>query len=747
MRAPLTTITLLVAVACSGSAAIYTPVTSYEATETDLTVTGSTGDAGLTVAIVTGGTNGAPPATDGDRVLRLTISGETDRKVEFRHNWSATTYDLAGEDVLLADVYVASAAALPGIVGIWSTNWSPPDMWQPGTGIPTSVGQWTTVSFNVSTREQVGLDHIWAFVLEDLAGTSGVVYVDHLRLRRPGTATGPPGVAALGLADHNAITWKNQSGAGIDGYHVYRAASATGPFTRLTATPVVAEPYSDPTTPGSPRQYYYVTSVTGGEESAPSETVSAVFNGLSDEALLDWVQYQTFRYFWDYAHPVSGMAREGLTHSSNTCALGGTGMGLMAIVVGVERGWITRAEGAARVLQILTFLDETATRYHGAWSHWIDGNTGATLPFGPNDDGGDLVETAYAVQGMLTVRQYFDGADATETEIRARATSMWESVEWDWYRRYPGSDVLYWHWSPNVGWAMNLPVRGYNETMITYLLAIASPTHPMPASSYHNGWAGSASYTNGGTFYGQTIAVGPDYGGPLFYTHYSHLGFDPRYKRDAYCNYFDNSRAISLVHQAYSSDNPLEFAGYHRWLWGLTASASPPPTYYMAHAPFNDNGTITPTAALSAMPFTPEASLAALRYMLDNYTPELTGPYGLYDALNPQLGWIADTQLAIDQGPIVIMIENYRTGLLWDLFMSNPEIAPMMQAIGMHYEVDYDKDGAIGINDFDVFAGCLGGPDVVGACGPDTAAAADLDRDDDVDLGDMQVFQRLFTGP
>jgi hypothetical protein len=738
-------LTTLLILAAGARADVFTPLASYEPDESDLAVTASAADPGLSVAIVPGGTGGAPAATDGDYVLRVTINGETDRKVEFRHNWSSTTYDLAGEDVLLADIYVASSGALPDLVGVWSTNWSPPDAWQPATGLPIPVGSWTTVIFDVSTREQTGLDYIWAFVLEDLASTSGVLYVDNLRFRRGGPTSGPQGVAALGCDGYNAVTWKPT--AGVDGVHVYAADAPDGPFVRLTTQPVLDEPYAEPRPAGSPRRYYRLTAVNDGAESGPSATVSAAFNGLSDEALLDWIQWQTFRYFWDYAHPVSGLTREGLTHPSNTCALGGTGMGLMAIVVGVERGYITRQEGAARVLQILTFLDDVTPRYHGAWSHWIDGTTGATIPFGPNDDGGDLVETAYVVQGMLTVRQYFDAADPTESEIRARATSLWESVEWDWYRRFAGSDVLYWHWSPNVGWAMNVTVRGYNETMITYLLAIASPTHPMPASSFHNGWAGSSSYTNGGMFYGHTIDVGPDFGGPLFFTHYSHLGFDPRYRRDAYCNYFENSRAIALVHQAYSQDNPFGYDGYHRWMWGLTASASPPPTGYMAHAPFNDNGTIAPTAALSSMPFTPAESIAALRYMLDNYTPALTGPYGLYDALNPGLNWISDTHLAIDQGPIVVMIENHRTALCWDLFMANPEIGAMLADIGMYYEVDYDESGTIDAADFAVFADCLAGPDLTGACAGDLAADSDLDNDGDVDLRDTRIFQRLFTGP
>ncbi len=730
-------------------AEIVTPVASYEPGETTLTVTKNAGDVGLSIAIVPGGVSGAPPATDGVNVLKVTITNETDRKVEFRHTWTGPHYDLAGNNVLLADVYIATAGAIPGLMGIWSQNWNPPDAWQIATGIPTTTGTWKTISLDVSAREQTGLTYIWAFIFENLAGTSGVAYVDNLRLVGPGGAPSlVTGVAALGCEGHNAIAWKPLTAPGLAGYNIYRALAETGPFAQLNAGPLPDAEYEDATGPGSPRYYYYVTAVIDGNESAPSEVVSAQWNGLSDEYLLDWVQQETFRYFWDYGHPVSGLAREGLTHGYDICATGGTGMGLMAIVVGTERGFVTRAAAAGRVQQILTFLDTSATRYHGAWSHWINGSTGATIPFSPQDDGGDLVETAYLAAGLLTVRQYFDDpVDPVEVGIRTRATAMWEGIEWDWYRRFPGSEVLYWHWSPNFGWAMNLPIRGYNETMIVYLLAIASPTHPMPASSYANGWAGLPSYANGGTFYGYPLAVGPDYGGPLFFVHYSFLGFDPRYKRDAYCNYYEYGRNVALVHQAYSIDNPGGFAGYCRWLWGLTSSDGP--GGYRAHYPFYDDGTISPTAALGSMPFVPDESRAFLRYLLDNYAPAVIGAYGLDDALNPQLGWTSGTQLAIDQGPIVVMIENARSGLLWRLFMANPEIAPMLAAIGMYFEVDYDSDGDVDGADVLTWAACVAGPEVTSPPPPSTPAQfadADLDNDADVDLHDAAVVQQIFTG-
>lgn len=737
----LTGLVLLMLSATPAWAAIDTLIASYEPSETDLTVTA--GDTGLTVTRVLGGSGGIPSATDGQYVLKVQFSGE-DGKVEFRHDWSASTYDLAGNDVLLADVYIATSSALPGLMGIWSSNWNPPDAWQIATGIPTAVGTWTTVSFDLGDRTQTDLNQIWAFVFEDMPGASGTAYVDNLRLRRNDATPTPASLAANAFADRNELVWPPVKDTTLQGYNLYRSVVETGPFTKLNPQLLAGCFYSDPVGADAPEYFYRVTAVAGGLETSPSNVVAAVYNGLTDDQLLDLEQEAAFRYFWDYAHPVSGMAREGLTHWNEICATGGTGMGLMAIVVGADRGFVTRSAAAVRVQKILTFLETSATRYHGAWAHWINGTTGQTIPFSTYDDGGDLVETAYLTQGLLTVRQYFAGSDATEVDVRARATRLWEGVDWNWYRRYDDSQVMYWHWSPNYAWTMNMPIRGYNEAMIVYLLAVASPTHPVPPSTYANGWEGDPGYANGNTYYGFVQWVGPPLGGPLFFTHYTFLGFDPRYKRDAYCNYYDNHRNISLIHRAYSSANPNNFGGYNRWAWGLTASASTAEGGYWAHCPTSDNGTIAPTAALSAMPYTPAESLATLRYFADTYGASLWGTYGFLDAFNPGLNWYSDTYLAIDQGPIVVMIENYRSGLCWRLFMSNPEIPAMVRAIGFRYEVDFDQDGYIQFDDFVSFASCLNGPGNVPGC---SGSDADLDDDTDVDLGDFSVFQGLFTGP
>jgi hypothetical protein len=495
----------------------------------------------------------------------------------------------------------------------------------------------------------------------------------------------PRDIIATGHDSRIDLRWPVVIDPNLDGYNIYRTESLKAPFIKLNNAVHKASVYSDFCGVNDQTYYYQVKSVAirGGGESAPSPIVSATSYAMTDEQLLTSVQEATFRYFWDYGHPVSGLAREGygFSHSTDTCTSGGTGMGLMALCVGAQRNFVTRAQAAARVLQILTFLEEKATRFHGAWSHWIHGVTGATKPFSQYDDGGDLVETAYLAQGMLTVRQYFnDASDPVETEIRRRATRMWEGVEWSWYRRQPRSDVLYWHWSPNYDWQMNFAIRGYNECMITYLLAIASPTHPIPASCYYAGWAKSADYANGNAYYGYQQWVGPEKGGPLFFTHYSFLGFDPRNKSDKFCDYFENSRNISLINRAYCMENPRGYAGYSDLVWGLTASFDP--WGYSAHSPTNDNGTIAPTAALSAMPYVPTESLATLKGLYHTRGKHIWGPFGFVDAFNPAQKWYAPGSVAIDQGPIVIMIENYRTHLCWDLFMANPEIRPMLDAIG-----------------------------------------------------------------
>ena len=398
---------------------------------------------------------------------------------------------------------------------------------------------------------------------------------------------------------------------------------------------------------------------------------------VSDEELLTIVQQRTFKYFWDFAHPESGLARE-RNSSGDIITSGGSGFGIMALVVGMERNFITRDQGLDQMKKILAFL-ETADRFHGAFPHWINGSTGDVVPFSTNDNGGDLVETSFLMQGLLTFRQYLDPDLVNERSLIDRINTLWEAVEWDWYTR-EGQDVLYWHWSPDKQWTMNHAIQGYNEALITYFLAAASPVHSIEASVYHKGWARNGDIVNNKDFYGINLPLGYDYGGPLFFAHYSFLGLDPRNLSDTYANYWTQNVNHSRINHAYSGENPKNFVGYSDENWGLTASDNQ--NGYSAHSPTHDLGVITPTAALSSFPYTPVESMKALKFFYYTLGDRLWGPYGFYDAFNLTEGWTADSYLAIDQGPIVVMIENHRTGLLWDLFMSAPEVQVAIGKLG-----------------------------------------------------------------
>ncbi len=398
---------------------------------------------------------------------------------------------------------------------------------------------------------------------------------------------------------------------------------------------------------------------------------------ITDDELLTLVQQQTFKYFWDFGHPASGLARERNT-SGNIVTTGGSGFGVMAILVGIQRNFITRMEGVQRLDKIVNFLT-TADRFHGAWPHWMDGNTGDVVPFSPNDDGGDLVETSFMLQGLLTARQFLNPLDATENALIAKINILWEAVEFDWYTR-GGENVLYWHWSPRVDWTMNFKVRGYNEALIMYFLAAGSPTHTITANVYHQGWARSGGIANGRTFYGTVLPLGTDYGGPLFFAHYSFLGLDPRGLSDTYANYWTQNVSHTAINHAHCVVNPNNKIGYSDECWGLTASDNE--GGYSAHSPTNDLGVISPTAALSSFPFTPVESMKALKFFYYTIGDRTWGSYGFYDAFNPGKGWFGTSTIAIDQGPIIVMIENYRTGMLWDLFMTSPEVQTAMTKLG-----------------------------------------------------------------
>jgi hypothetical protein len=403
---------------------------------------------------------------------------------------------------------------------------------------------------------------------------------------------------------------------------------------------------------------------------------------VSDNELLTLVQRQTFRYFWDFGHPTSGLARERNT-SGDIVTTGGSGFGLMAMVVAMERGFITRTEGLERLKKIIDFL-ATADRFHGAWPHWLNGATGKVQPFSPKDNGGDLVETSYLVAGLLTVRQYLNSTVSEEKYLIDKINDLNKSVEWDWYTK-EASKVLYWHWSPNYGWEMNHQIKGYNEALITYIMAASSPSHTIAADVYDQGWAGSGAIKNGKSFYGIKLPLGYDYGGPLFFAQYSFLGINPNGLSDKYANYLEQNVNHSLINRAHCINNPNNFVGYSASCWGLTASDNN--TGYSAHSPTNDLGIISPTAAISSIPYTPTESLEALKFFYYTLGDRLWGEYGFYDAINLTDDWTATSTLAIDQGPIIVMIENYRTGLLWNLLMSAPEVKSGLTKLGFTYKL------------------------------------------------------------
>ncbi|MBU2927665.1 glucoamylase family protein [Winogradskyella psychrotolerans] len=413
----------------------------------------------------------------------------------------------------------------------------------------------------------------------------------------------------------------------------------------------------------------------------------------TENSLLDTIQYQTINYFWEGAEPNSGLARERLhlddeyaLSPKQTVTIGGSGFGLMAIIVGVERGFINKEEALNRFLKNVDFL-EKADRFHGAWPHWLDGETGKVLAFSKKDDGGDLVETAFLIQGLLTVAEYFNGDTEKERQLVAKIDALWKSVEWDWYTK-DGEDVLYWHWSPNYGWDMNFPIGGYNECLIMYVLAAASPTHPISKSVYEKGWARNGKIVSDQKYYGEELVLNyyehnNHSVGPLFWAHYSYLGLNPNGLTDQYADYWKLTQNQAKIHYKYAVDNPKHYKGYGDSLWGLTSSYSV--KGYHGHRPESDVGVISPTAALSSFPYTPKESMNVLENIYKNHD-SLVGKYGPYDAFSFEANWYTPRYLAIDQGPIPVMIENYRTGLLWDIFMKNKNVQTGLDKLGFKYK-------------------------------------------------------------
>ncbi len=407
------------------------------------------------------------------------------------------------------------------------------------------------------------------------------------------------------------------------------------------------------------------------------------FTQISDSALLDLVQKQTFKYFWDFGHPVCGMALERNNGDNNVVTSGGSGFGIMAMIVAANRGFITRTDAVTRLNTITNFLTTKCTRWHGAFSHWINGNTGATVAFG-NNNGADIVETSYLLQGLLTARQYFNSnTDVNEVKLRDSINSIWNTVDWSWFTQNSTQKSIYWQYNPSytaTADIWSIPVAGWNEALITYVLAASSTTHAITKDVYDKGWANSGAIKNGTSYYGIVLPLGQSYGGPLFFAHYSFLGINPTGLSDAYANYQTQNTAHTQINYNYCMANPKAYYGYSSACWGLTASDIS--GSYTASSPTNDQSYIAPTAAISSMPYTPTQSMNALRFFYYKLGNKVWGNYGFVDAFSLNNLWFASSYLAIDQGPQIVMIENYRTGLLWNLFVSCPEIKTGMKSLG-----------------------------------------------------------------
>ncbi len=427
----------------------------------------------------------------------------------------------------------------------------------------------------------------------------------------------------------------------------------------------------------------------------PASAINTKEEKLSDEALLDLVEERTFRYFWDGAESNSGMACERIhtdgvypQNDQTVVTSGGAGFGVMAILAGIKRGYITREEAVERLEKITNFL-EKADRFHGVWPHWMYGETGKVKPFSKKDDGGDLVETSFMAQGLLCVRQYFKDGSEREKALAAKADELWKGIEWDWHRGADKENVLFWHWSPNHAWDMNFRIRGYNECLITYVLAACSPTHGVPAEVYHEGWAEGGKITEDppeafGIKLPLRHQAAPEYGGPAFWAHYSFLGLNPNGLKDQYADYFEHNRKHILINRQFCIENPNNFKGYSKDNWGITSSYSM--KGYASHKPERDLGVIAPTAALASIPYTPKYSMDAMRFFYEELGDTLMGPYGFYDAFSIHDNWFPRKYLAIDQGPIVVMIENHRSGMLWDLFMSCEEVQTGLEKLGFEWK-------------------------------------------------------------
>jgi hypothetical protein len=609
----------------------------------------------------------------------------------FRSGW--TTADISGLDSISFYVYSTTdlpSSALPRI-GIKAINKS-------GFGEVASLlyrlsdyngnvtaGVWTRITFPLSIilndngNSELDMTSVKAVIFSqsETNGISRTILIDEITAYKSLSVIPPiDNLTAAGYDSHAELAWNTP--LAYLSYRVYASYNSGASYDlRAETTDSVYLDFVPPVGKNA-TVFYRVVTTLQNRESLPSET-SATLRDYSDDELLDMVQRYTFRYFWEGAHQASAMALERTNGGDNTAASGATGMGLMAMIVAHEREYKPREEVKDRILKILDFL-ETCDRYQGAWSHWYNADTKHTQPFTIDDDGGDLVETSFIAQALITLKHYFSGSDTKSVGIREKADLLWKGVNWNWYRQY-GQNVLYWHWSPNYLFSKNMRISGWNEALVAYVMAASSPDFTIPKEVYTEGWARNGAMVVKRTYYSFEINLSPNYGGPLFWIHYSHLGLNPKGLTDQYVNYWNEHVNTAKIHVAYAVANPSQFENYSDKCWGLTASDDP--YGYTAHQPVtNDNGTISPTAALASMPYTPEESIRALKYFYRERGQDLFGRFGPYDAFNDELNWVKKAYIGIDQGPIIIMIENHRTGLLWNNFMVDADVRAGLTKLG-----------------------------------------------------------------
>ena len=525
-------------------------------------------------------------------------------------------------------------------------------------------------------------------------GKPHTLYLDEIRIGDEigvqAKPSAPGALKATGYERHVDLEWQAPEDPVTTEYVVYRSEGG-GPYKQVGVQRYGVHRFTDWL--GAPEQkasYQVAARDAQMHESERTGAATAATHSMTDDELLTMVQRASFRYYWDGAEPNSGMALESQPGPDHLVAMGASGFGVMALVVAVDRGFITREQGAERMLRITNFLDH-ADKYHGAWPHFLDGRSGKTISlFGIYDDGADLVETSFMMEGLLTARQYFNGNTAQEKQIREIISRLWHGVDWDWFRATPLHDALWWHWSPNYAFHIANRLQGWNEVMITYLLAVASPTHGVPASTYQTGYEREGKDAHGAygikhTYFGIPLEQGylPGTPGPLFFTQYSYMGYDPRGVRDKYTNYFRNNRNEALMNQAYAINNPKHFKGYGANSWGFTAVDGPNDSYHEYGAGEDDDGTIAPTGAVSSYCYTPQESMLAIKHWYRDMGKNLWNIYGFRDGFNETQNWYSSTTMGLNQAPQVVMIENGRTGLVWKTFMSSPEIPAMQKAIGL----------------------------------------------------------------